>query len=63
MARRHFVVELDDTIKHEAVARLSTASSDGSKLLRDAGYIQGLIAARDLLKDIEAANRKDDEKD
>ena len=62
MARRSFTAELDDRIKNDAVARMTAATSDDAyKLLKDAGYIQGLKAARDLYDEILRGNLKDDE--
>ena len=60
MARRHFALELDLKIKSESVARLSGAQSDGNKLLRDAGYIQGLIAAQQLFTEIVQHEKDED---
>ena len=62
MARRSFTAELDDRIKADAVARLIAATpDDAQKLLKDAGYIQGLKAARDLFDEVMRSNLKADE--
>ncbi len=60
MARRNFIVELSDLTVNYAVTSLSKQPAEPDRLVRDAGYVQGLNAAKLLFEEIvRSENEKD----
>jgi hypothetical protein len=58
VARRFFLVELDQKIKDDSVGSF-LKPADPTRLTRDAGYIQGLTDAKNLFEAIASANQKE----
>lgn len=60
MKRRHFASELADRIVRDSVA-FHLKPVDTDRLARDAGFVQGLQAAKDLYEEIDKHNRQEDD--
>lgn len=61
MARRNFVVELDDLIRARSVEGNLRRRAPSSERVEDAGFIQGLNAAKLLYEEILQAALKDED--